>query len=246
MLNLDKEFKEDLKALIIENNTYTYNIYNTMKINQLKEIIRPVIIEEVQKLLPKLLFEMLKPNNNLTKQLNIVENNNNRNIPPQQQNNNIVNRNLTNNNVTPQSNMSMLQALMGESITNTNVSQQKQPRPYKKYSNNPMVDEILNETMPGLPQTPYGYSHNPAVEVENGGFDKIGMMEENYNYAMPPQPQQVYSPPPTPTQQVSQMMQQDEIIDEIPSSPASDAMTNMFGGRLKAILDKSKKMSPKY
>jgi hypothetical protein len=163
-----------------------------MKTNELRDILKVLVEEEVQKQLPKLLFEMLdlksKPILKEQTEFQAAKRS-------EQLHNNVV--------VQPP--------------VRTQVSQQ--PRVMKKYTNNPMLNQILNETTPGLPQTQYGSS---LVELSDGGFGQVGgddqsqMINENIQYSD-------YQP------------------QETAPSPAP---LNIFNRDFKAILEKSKKIKP--
>lgn len=168
-----------------------------MKTSELKEFIRPIIMEEVkkevQKQLPKLLFEMLAHKNN--KQ--IVKEVNNGDDPVEET---IVERRPT-------------PALK----TNPQPTQKKV---IKKYVKDPLLNQILNETTPGLPQTPYGTS---LVDLSGGGFDKVGVSDEFKNDMR---------------QLMSESVDETGEISQEPPQPSP--IPNLFNKNFKAILDKSK------
>jgi hypothetical protein len=99
-----------------------------MKANELKEILRKLITEEVknevQRQLPKLLFEMVGAQNKTVIQENVMPNS----VPTK---------------VDKSSYLSTPQPI-------------PQKRPMKRYVKDPVLNQILNETTPGLPQTTYG------------------------------------------------------------------------------------------
>jgi hypothetical protein len=155
-------FLEDLKDRIIGNET----IFISMKTNELKQILRKLISEEVKKevqaQLPKLLFEMIG------KQPTAVKTNSNPSSP-----------------------------VISESRGKPIVKSAPQPiveKPLKKYAKDPLLNQILNETTPGLPQSPYGTSVLAALDDD---FDKLGISDEfagelrevlNENTTQPSQP----------------------------------------------------------
>lgn len=51
-----------------------------------------------------------------------------------------------------------------------------QNRPLKKFTKDPILNQILNETTPGLPQTPYG--GNGVSVVPESAFNKVGVSDD--------------------------------------------------------------------
>lgn len=68
-----------------------------------------------------------------------------------------------------------------EQLLTENVVTRREP---KRYVKDPILNKILNETTPGLPQTMHGSS---LVELQES-FGKIGANEEIYQQSRPPEP----------------------------------------------------------
>lgn len=97
-----------------------------MKANNLREILKKMISEEVQKQLPKLLFELLGQNGkNVIKEVSIPSNG--------------VNK------------PAMSKPISVRPVAVKPVA----PKPMRQYVKNPILNKILNETTPGLAQTSY-------------------------------------------------------------------------------------------
>jgi hypothetical protein len=97
-----------------------------------------------------------------------------------------------------------------------------QPKQTKQYVKNPILNQILNETTPGLPQTPYGGS--VLADIEGGTFDKLNVSDE---FA---------------SEMRGILNEEVEEHREEPSSNGPD-LNKLFNKPFKAILDKSKKKS---
>lgn len=169
-----------------------------MKANQFKEVIRKIISEEVKKevsnQLPKLLFEMLghKPKSVVHEQ----------SIP----------KNLSHS----------LQKI--QTVKNKEDDPEElptpQPKVIKRYTKNPILNQILNETTPGLPQTPYADTGVPLPS-----FDKIGGISEEFVGEM--------------KQILNEESNTEHSSDEINKTEQVD-LNKLFNKNFKAILDKSK------
>ncbi len=167
-------------------------IFISMKANELREFIRPMVVEEVQKLLPKLLFEMLS---NQSKPVIRESVSNVKTTAP-------VNRNVE---TRPQQ-----------------VSPQK--KPMKKFTSNPILNQILNETTPGLPSTQYGAG--PSVDLEGAGFSSVGSgISDGFNEEI----RQIMN------ESVTQEIQAEPVESSVPNP-----LANLFNKDFGAILRKSK------
>jgi hypothetical protein len=162
-----------------------------MKANELKELIRPLIAEEVQKQLPKLLFEMLGSQSKTVVRESVT--------PSKQE-------------VFPTNRKPPQQQYQQPAV--------QQKKPIKKFVKDPILNQILNETTPGLPQTPYGSS---IVDLDSGGFEKIGGMSEEFRTEM--------------RTLMGEGINSEEIVNETQPLPN---VQNLFNKDFKSILNKSK------
>jgi hypothetical protein len=163
-----------------------------MKASQLREFIRPLIQEEVKKQLPKLLFEILgaQTNKQMVRESHSSDDPIEDSIPKNR-----------------------------SGVVNT----PKQPQPPKKlktYVKDPVLNQILNETTPGLPSTSYVDSGVPIPNFSKVGVsdDFMGEMRQILNESESPQPQ---------------MMQ-----EEVESTDGPD-LSKLFNKDFSAILKKS-------
>jgi hypothetical protein len=175
-----------------------------MKANEFKEVIRQLVIEEVKKevskQLPKLLFEMLgqqaKP---VIRESSPIS----QTIPQQKR--------PIDEEIAPK-----FQKLPGTIPA--------APRPMKKYSSNPVLNQILNETTPGLPSMSEGI---PLPGLENGGFEKIGGgVSDEFKAEM--------------RQLMSEGVEMPEPIQEQVEESSGPDLSKLFNKDFKAILNKSK------
>jgi hypothetical protein len=115
-------------------------------------------------------------------------------------------------------------ALVKEHQTKTN--QPPQQKPLKQYVKNPILNQILNETSPGLPQSSYGTSVLAGLD---GEFDKTTVSDEfvgELNNILTEQHNPTHTPEPT------------------NNSPTPGLnLSKLFNKPFKAILDKSKEKS---
>lgn len=178
-----------------------------MNAKQFRQVIETIVKEEVRKevanQLPKLLYEMIgqQPKTVVREQ-----------VQP-----------------TPIQGRSQVK---GQMVRNTGDDPEEgpvaQPQPQKKvvkrYAKDPRLNAILNETTPGLPQTPYGDTGVPLPAFDKvGGVSEefMGEMREIMNEVAVPQPQVV-----------------EEVVEETPS--AGPDLSKLFNKNFKAILEKSK------
>lgn len=189
--------------------THTYLYF--MKTNEFKEIIRQLVkeelrqelprevarevIREVQQQLPKLLFEMLGQKPVSKSQL-------------------FVNEDIASD---PDA------SLQPRRVPTPMSSAQPQKKVIKRYTKDPMLNAILNETTPGLPQTPYVET---GVPLPN--FNKIGVSDE-FKSEM----REILNEA-TAEQQTAQ-----ENVEESGYEPNRD-VSRLFNKNFKAILNKSK------
>ena len=183
-----------------------------MNANQFKDVIRKLVSEEVQKQLPKLLFEMLGNNTNKS----VI-----RESTPTVSNNNIIKK---------QPVVTQPQQVRQQPV---------QPKPQKRYASNPVLNQILNEITPGLPQANTGESVLDGVMAPM--FDKIGS-NESFNVIESE----------TNESSMKQLMTEgivtDNFIDEnippiepiAPVTIPSDIKSKLFNRDFSAILKKSK------
>ena len=158
-----------------------------MKANELRDFIRPLVAEEVQKQLPKLLFEMLG-----------------------QQPKAVIRESAT---------------IIAPKISSQQPITPQQPKPIKRYAKNPMLNAVLNETVPGLPATPYG---NMGIPIPD--FNKVGVSEEFMGNIREIMNENVSVPTNTPEPETG--------TAGIPN------LANLFNKDFKSILEKSKKIKP--
>lgn len=100
-------------------------------------------------------------------------------------------------------------------------------KPIKTYAKDPILNQILNETTPGLPQSPYGV---PPVDLGQS-FDKIGVSDEfmgEMNNIL--------------NENVTHFQQQPAPTPEVSSADPTD-LSRLFNKNFKAILNKSKEKS---
>ena len=168
-----------------------------MKANEFKEVIRRLVIEEVQRevtrQLPKLLFEMLgQQPKTVVREASTVQ--------------------------SPQPRRVQTESIQQPQMVNNS------PKPIKRYAKDPMLNAILNETTPGLPQTPYGQTGVPLPDFQQIGVSEefMGEMKELMNENV--------SPVSVPIQQM-----ETESVEE----PSQD-LSRLFNKNFKAILNKSK------
>jgi hypothetical protein len=178
-----------------------------MKANEFKAVIRRLVIEEVEqevqrqvaKQLPKMLFEMLGQK-------------------PQVQS------------------KTLQQTVVREDISSDPDAAPKprtvtdpthlQKKVVKRYAKNPMLNAILNETTPGLPQTQYVET---GVPLPN--FDKIGGVSEEFKAEM----REILNEGREPQTVV------EEVFEEPTTPLVGPDLSKLFNKNFKAILDKSKK-----
>lgn len=164
-----------------------------MKASQLREFIRPLIQEEVKKQLPKLLFEILgaQTNKQMVRESNSADDPIEDSIPQRK---------------------------------NLGVNPPKQspppPKKLKTYVKDPVLNQILNETTPGLPSTSYVDSGVPIPNFSKVGVsdDFMGEMRQILNESESPQPQ---------------MMQEEVVQSDGPD------LSKLFNKDFSAILKKS-------
>lgn len=178
-----------------------------MKASEFKAVIKQLVIEEVErevqrqvsKQLPKLLFEMLG----------------HRPVAPVPQT--VVRENVS----------SDPDAAPVPRKTQNIVPQQLQKKVVKKYAKDPILNAILNETTPGLPQT--GIDEGiPLPQFAKIGVSQefIGEMKDILNES----------------NIVSTQPQTEEVIEEIQPTPSSGPdLSKLFNKNFKAILDQSKR-----
>lgn len=159
-----------------------------MKPSELREFIRPLISEEVSKQLPKLLFEMLGS-----------------------QPKNVIKESEVSKKVMPPTGKKPI----SNSLNVVNPPAQR--KPLKKFASNPILNEILNETVPGLPDTLYG--NQPSVDLEGAGFSTIGDVRHMLDESI--------------------ISSSEEPISE-PIHNDPNPLSNLFNKNFKAILEKSK------
>lgn len=140
-----------------------------MKANQFKELIRKLVAEEVVKTLPKLLFEMLGQQAKPVLKEQITPT---RQLVADQIPDDVFDETMAN-------------------MSNHPAYQTK--KELKRYTADPVLNEILNATKSGLSQSPYGSS---LVDLEGGGFDKLSQPTEEY---VPQQIQETTTPTPSVT-----------------------------------------------
>lgn len=181
-----------------------------MKASEFKAVIRQLVIEEVErevqrqvaKQLPKMLFEMLG------QRLPVA-------TPTQQT---IVKEDLASDPDTLPTPRKVI----------ASVPQQPQKKVIKKYAKDPILNAILNETTPGLPQTgidsgvPLPHFNKVGVSQEFLGEMKEILSESNIVPSITePQPE--------------------EIIEESTAPSVGPDLSKLFNKNFKAILDQSKK-----
>lgn len=166
-----------------------------MKANQFKEVIRKIVAEEVKKevsqQLPKLLFEMLGQ----TPKTVVRETR-----QPQQ-----VRQMVTNDGSDPDSDPIL----------------PPKPKTMKRYVKDPKLNAILNETTPGLPQTPYG----SGIPIGTPDFNKVGVSDEFMGEMRQLMNEGMESEP--------------QMSEEVPSDGPD--LSKLFNKNFKAILDQSMK-----
>jgi hypothetical protein len=102
---------------------------------------------------------------------------------------------------------------------------QTTPKQMKHYVKDPKLNAILNETTPGLPQSPYG----SGVPIEAfGNFDKVGVSQEFMG-----EMREIMN------ESVDSNTEHTEPINEIPSGTVN--LNRLFNQNFKAILDESMK-----
>jgi hypothetical protein len=173
-----------------------------MKASEFKAVIKQLVIEEVErevqrqvsKQLPKLLFEMLrqKPQN--------------------------INQILVKEDVASDPEDTPITKKMPLTINNNVIPEQK--KIIKKYTKDPVLNAILNETVPGLPQT----GNDVGVPLPN--FSKIGVSEEFVD-------------------EMKEILNESSTTisadSETTEEPTGTDLSKLFNKNFKAILDQSKK-----
>jgi hypothetical protein len=172
-----------------------------MNANQFKEVIRKIVAEEVKKevasQLPKLLFEMVGQKTKTAVREVVV---------PKQ-----------------------IPVYKGQPIPNDGSDPDSepikpQPKVLKRYVKDPKLNAILNETTPGLPQTPYG----SGIPIGTPDFDKVGVSDEFMG-----EMRQLMNEGSVTPQMEPQM------VEELPSNGPD--LSKLFNKNFKAILDQSMK-----
>ncbi len=175
-----------------------------MNAKQFRQIIQTIIKEEVQKevskQLPKLLFEMLG-----------------------QQSKTVVRESTI-----PQKPMVVTrQPILRNQADDPEeglLTPQQPKKVIKRYAKDPKLNAVLNETTPGLPQTPY---YDGGVPLPN--FEKIGGVSEEFIGEM----KEIINESVTPQSPITE-----EVVEEVPSNGPD--LSKLFNKNFKAILDKSK------
>lgn len=181
-----------------------------MKASEFKAVIRQLVIEEVErevqrqvaKQLPKMLFEMLGQRPPV--------------VTSAQQT--IVKEDLA----------SDPDALPTPRKVVAPVPQQPQKKVIKKYAKDPILNAILNETTPGLPQT----GIDTGVPLPH--FNKVGVSQEFLGEMKELLSESNVSPSPVEPQV-------EEMVEEPPVPSAGPDLSKLFNKNFKAILDQSKK-----
>ena len=103
---------------------------------------------------------------------------------------------------------------------------QPQKKVVKRYAKDPMLNAILNETTPGLPQTQYAET---GVPLPN--FDKLGDVSEEFKTEM--------------REILNEGREPQTVVEEISKESATPSvgpdLSKLFNKNFKAILDQSKK-----
>lgn len=178
-----------------------------MKANEFKAIIKQLVIEEVErevqrqvaKQLPKMLFEMLGQK------------------PPIQSK--TVQQTVVREDISSDPDSVPTPRIVSAPI-------QPQKKVIKRYAKDPMLNAILNETTPGLPQTQYAETGVPLPT-----FDKIGNVSEEFKIEM----REILN------ESRGQQPMIEETIDSSPTTSESPDLSRLFNKNFKAILDQSKK-----
>lgn len=179
-----------------------------MKTNEFKNVLRQLVVEEIQKE-RKLMLEMVKKevSNQLPKLL----------FEMVRQSSKTVNKPIVNEDIATDPGASTSPVKYQNLIPET-----QQKKPLKKYVKDPVLNAILNETTPGLPQTPYA---DTGVPIPN--FEKVGVSEKFMD-------------------EMTQILNENEDPQQPPeepvvnTTPASTNLNNLFNKNFKAILNKSK------
>jgi len=179
-----------------------------MKASEFKAVIKQLVIEEVEhevqrqvsKQLPKVLFEMLGQKSSVT----------------------TVQQTLVREDIASDPDA----APVPRKVPAPLPQQQPQKKVIKKYAKDPILNAILNETTPGLPQT----GIDTGVPLPN--FNKVGVSQEFLG-----EMKDLLSESNVPSIQ----SQVEEVIEESPMPSAGPDLSKLFNKNFKAILDQSKR-----